>query len=214
LRLKKRAVAARIDKLVDKGLVEKKVVTEGGTFTYFHLKEGCCWNDRGCCPDDKGVLLERQPKSNILHSNIKKEKYNKKKESEGDPSRYNEYFESFKSKALTDGALDYNLASYSIKDKGALIDEFCKHVVKIFKIKEFANNGYMKNCAWLLRSLNYLDLTAAIGVKLGYNEYLKDGKRYYINRRKREIEVPMAAPPRRSANMIWDAETMRWIAEQ
>lgn len=149
----------------------------------------------------------------INNNNIKKkEKYTtnvvyKKKE---EPSDFEKVFNETAEKMMTDDRVAMMLSGYNITNLGALLGEWKKHIIKNLKQNDFIKNGYMNNCQYLSMCMRYLDLNKATGVNLGKGEYIRDGRRYYINPYGNETEVPMDAPPRELSDQIWYAEFKRW----
>lgn len=216
LNIKKRRLAARMDAMCDKGVLEKYVDKEAGCYTYFRLsgkRQGVVAKETGGCRSaDKGVVAgvtsKELPVNNIPESSKEKDitKVISKKKDGGD---FEETFKEFIAKALEDNDFKYSLRGYKIKDYTALLVAFRAHVANLCKQGDFIDNGYVRNRTWLLRSMPYLDLGKATGYSLGYGEYLKDNRRWYRNRAGKEIEVPMDAPPRRQGT-IWYKEQGRW----
>ena len=209
LNIKKRAVAARFDKLIAAGLVAKYVDMEGGNYTYFRtlLQK----QQTGCCPDNTPLSPKQQTKNNRRINTVEeKEKDNNKLLSKKkDLDSFEWTFERFMAKAVEDNEFKYSLRGYNITNLAALIEAFKTHVTNLCRHSEFIDNGYVRNRSWLLRSMPYLDVREATGSALGYGEYLMNNKRWYRNRNGKEIEVPMNAPPRRKG-MIWYKEQGHW----
>lgn len=208
LGLKKRALALRLDKLTEKGFLLKHVANNNQT--YFSLQSEL---QRGCKNDDIPLSTELQPKRNRdIDTEIReKEKDNNKllSKKKDDKPNFDTAFAEFSSRSLANDDFKYSLRSYRIKDYTALMEVFKAHVANQCKQSEFIDNGDVRNRTWLLHSMPYLDLSDAAGFTLGYGEYIKNNKRWYINRSGREIEVPLDAPPRRQGT-IWYKEEGRW----
>ena len=217
LNIKKRRLAAILDAMCDKGVLEKYVLKEEGCRTYFRLSEKEQGDVRktteGCRSDDRGVVAEVthiELPENKLPENKKEKDNNKllsKKKDDGDT--FETTYERFMANAIDDSNFKYSLRGYKIKDYTALLVAFRLHVTNQCRQGEFIDNGYVRNRTWLLRSMPYLDLGEATGYSLGYGEYLKDNRRWYRNRAGKEIEVPIDAPPRRQGT-IWYKEEQRW----
>lgn len=220
LGLKKRALAARLNRLCEKGVLKKAYLKEEGSFTFFRLVEkGEGLSSKlqgGCNQNDKGVVTEITTKKNtvIIDTVIReKEKDNTKvlsKKKDRNIDDFSASFTAFSKKAAEDRELEYNLRNYNITNLGALLDSFKAHVTNLCRRSDFVSNGYMKNRRWLLNAMPYLDVATATGLTLGKGEYLKNNRRYYINPAGRECEVPLDAPPRQFRDQIWYIEERRW----
>lgn len=219
LGLKKRALALRLDKLVGKGILKKFVAKEKGNFTFFAL---CDLNDipmpselqRVCNANDK-------PMSTKLHTKSNRDKVTEIREKEKDITKviskkketttadFNNEIEVFKNYVDSDQEFAYSLRHYHIKSVSKLVEKFKLHILNNGLVGDFMSNGYQRNKGWMLRVIPKLDVSDITGVTLGKGEYLKDGRRWYLNRNGKEIEVPMDAPPRRQGT-IWYKEQGRW----
>ena len=230
LGVNKRGVAKYLDRLEEKGLIEKLFLRKGGCYTFFRLSDkglgvfvgDCSFEDKGLSPEEQRVCSEKdkgfvpnatnKKDTEIKDTEIKKKEINNNKllfTKKEDGDTFETTFERFMANAIDDGNFRYSLRGYRIKDYTALLVAFRKHVANQCKQGEFIDNGYVRNRTWLLRSMPYLDLGEATGYTLGHGEYLKDNRRWYRNRAGKEIEVPMDAPPRRQGT-IWYQEQGRW----
>lgn len=215
LNIKKRRLAARMDAMCDKGVLEKYVDKEAGCYTFFRLSEkrqGVVAKETGGCRStDKGVVAgvtsKELPVNKLPESS--KEKDNTKVLSKKKVGDFDTAFTEFSTKCRHDEELAYSLAPYKVKNLDAMLEEFMRHIKKCANMGDFIKNGYIRNRMWLLRSIPFIDMSGATGISLGYGEYLKNGKRTYKNRNGKEIEVPMDAPPRRQGT-IWYKEQGRW----
>lgn len=218
LGMKKRALALRLDRLVDKGLLKKHIKREEGNYTFFTLCQ--CSSipmstkvQRVCQSIGNPMSTKVQTKSNrdkdteIREKEKDNNKLLSKKKDDGDT--FERAFSRFEVNSIENGDLRYSLRGYRIKDYTALLEAFKTHVTNQCRQGEFIANGDVRNRTWLLRSMPYLDLGKATGYSLGYGEYIKDNRRWYRNRAGKEIEVPMDAPPRRQGT-IWYKEEQRW----
>lgn len=219
LGMKKRALAMRLDRLVDKGFIKKHIKREEGNYTFFAL---CNFNgnpmstemQRVCQSNDNPMSVELHTKSNRdkVTEIREKEKDNNKllsKKKETTTADFNNEIEVFKNYVDADPEFGYSLRHYHIKSVSRLVERFKFHILNNGYVGEFMRNGYQKNKTWLLRTIPHLNVADITGVTLGKGEYLKNGRRYYINRNGKEIEVPMDAPPRRQGT-IWYKEQGRW----
>jgi hypothetical protein len=210
LGIKKRALAIRLDRLVEKGFLKKHIKKEEGNYTFFAL----CHSDskpvstkvqRVCHSTDNPLSLELQTKSNRDKDTEIREKEKDitkviSKKKDGD---FDNEVEKFKNHVDADPEFAYSLRHYHIKSVATLVDRFKLHILNNGLVGEFMRNGYQRNKGWLLRVIPKLDVSDITGVTLGKGEYLKNGRRYYLNPRGKEVEVPMDAPPRQLKSQIW-----------
>lgn len=215
LNIKKRRIAARLDTMCDKGVLEKYIDKNAGCYTFFRLSEKrqgvVAKETRGCRSTDKGVVApatsKELPENKLPESS--KEKDNNKLLSKKKDGDFDAAFTEFSAKCRKDEQLAYSLAPYRVVNLDAMLEEFMRHIRKSANMGDFLKNGYVRNRLWMLRSVPFLDMSGATGISLGYGEYLKNGKRIYKNRNGKEIEVPITAPPRRQGT-IWYKEQGRW----
>lgn len=215
LNIKKRRLAARMDAMCDKGVLEKYVDKNAGCYTYFRLSEkrqGVVAKETGGCRStDKGVVAgvtsKELPENKLPESS--KEKDNTKVLSKKKVGDFDSAFTEFSAKCMEDEELAYSLAPYKVTNKEALLTEFMHHIIKHANMADFIKNGYIKNRMWMLRSIPFIDMSGATGIALGYGEFIKGNRRWYKNRSGNVIEVPMDAPPRRQGT-IWYKEQGRW----
>lgn len=218
LNIKKRRLATRLDVLCEKGVLEKYFDKNAGCYTYFRLSEKrqgvVAGKTGGCRSADKGVVtgatnkelpVNKQPVSS-KEKDITKVISKKKETTTAD---FNNEIEVFKNSVDSDQEFAYSLRHYHIKSVSKLVEKFKLHILNNGLVGDFMSNGYQRNKGWLLRVIPKLDVSDITGVTLGKGEYLKDGRRWYLNRNGKEIEVPMDAPPRRKGT-IWYKEQGRW----
>ena len=215
LNIKKRQLAKRLDILCQKGVLEKYVDKEAGCHTYFRLSEKrqgvVAGVAGGCCSTDKGVVTPMTSKEIPVNKKPVKEKEKDitkviSKKKDGD---FDNEVEKFKNYVDADPEFGYSLRHYHIKSVSKLVEKFKLHILNNGLVGDFMSNGYQRNKGWLLRVIPKLDVSDITGVTLGKGEYLKDGRRWYLNRNGKEIEVPMDAPPRRQGT-IWYKEQGHW----
>ena len=210
LGFKKRALAAKFDRLVDACLLEKQVIRDdGGTYVYFRSRGVPLEQHPGCRSNSRGVSLEQQPDKHRSTTTVAKKKEKDNKLSQKKDGDFDTAFLDFCAKCVADQELAYSLSPYKVKNLEALLKEFMHHIIKHANMADFIKNGYIKNRMWMLRSIPFIDMSGATGIALGYGEFIKDNRRWYKNRSGNVIEVPMDAPPRRQGT-IWYKEQGRW----
>lgn len=213
LGVKKRALGTKLDKLVRLGVLEKYLDLEKGKFTYFRATPIESITPKDSRPNNTGIVAKTAVKYKPLNNKTEnKEKDTTKvvsKKKDG-VNEFERVFAETTKKMREDDIVAMMLSSYHITDYDALFSEWKRHIIKHFKQDEFVKDGYKNNCRYLSLCMRYLDLGKATGVKLGKGEYLKDGKRYYINPRGVEKEVPYDAPPRQLTSQVWYTDEKKW----
>lgn len=214
LKLKKRAVASRVDTLVAKGVLAKHINHEGGTYVYLRLLIPEAMQSQrqgGCSFDNRGLLSEQHPKksSNTKDKKINKEKDNNKLLSKKKVAKFEAVLKEFRERIKTDESALMSLGRYDIEDFDELVEQYRAYLENTSRCAEFVADSFPRQRMKLMWALPKMDLRKAVASTLGKGEFMMNGRRYYVNPRGSKKEVPMDAPPRQSSDTIWNGE--RWI---
>ena len=208
LKMQKRSLARRMGRLCRMGILDTYCDRHDGSYTYYRFV-GVTESPAGCDEKSRGAGMKSPDKEStvIIDTVSSKEKDDKKKDA---VEEFERVFLETTEKMKTDELVAMMLSGYHISDLDALFTEWRRHIIKNLKQKSFINDGYERNKRYLSYCMGYLDLSKATHVKLGKGEYLKDGRRYYVNPRGEEKEVPTDAPPRQLTSQVWYADEKKW----